>query len=160
MTNPYDWQNYGYGKSPFRLPTERAAWVVFNAAREAARSEASAVETEHLLLALTTEPDSMAARILVQSGVGLDTIRASLERKVIVHQGDAHEVERLLSPGAKRVIDYAHDEARQLDNLFIGVEHLLMGLLREQEGIAWSVLSEIGVQLETVRSAAHAMKWG
>jgi ATP-dependent Clp protease ATP-binding subunit ClpC len=160
MANPYEWRDYGYAKSPFRLPTERAAQVVLNAAKEAARSGCPAVEPEHLLLALASVPDSIAGRILAQLGVGLDAVRASVEGMIVGDRAGAVEAQRLLSPGAKRVIDYAYDEARRLDNLFIGVEHLLLGLLREEEGIAWRVLSDLGVQLDAVRSAAHTMKWG
>lgn len=155
----YEWESLGYRKSPFRLPTDRTVLVLANAAGQARRAGASGVNRDHLLLGLTDVADSMAARILEAMGIRLDQIR----ERVPSPNGEASGDESrplLLAKDAMRVIDYAYDEARLLDNLFIGVEHLLMGLLRDGEGTAWQILTGLGVDLDDIRRAAHSMKWG
>jgi len=130
--------------------TERARRVVFFAQEEAGRLGENYVSTEHLLLGLLRETDSVAARLLERMGVGLSRLRAEIERQLAKGEGKmAHEMQ--LTPRAKRVIDLAYDEARQLNNNYIGTEHLLLGLIREGEGLAGRVLSKFGVDLERTR---------
>src|SRR6476661_5047845 len=131
--------------------TERARRVVFFAQEEAARLGENYVGTEHLLLGLVRESDSVAARILDRLGVPLGRIRSDIERQVTRGDGRLGQ-DMQLTPRAKRVIDLAYDEARQLNNNYIGTEHLLLGLIREGEGLAGRVLAKLGVDLERTRS--------
>jgi ATP-dependent Clp protease ATP-binding subunit ClpC len=140
--------------------TERARKVVFYAQEEAGRLGENYVSTEHLLLGLVRENDSVAARILDRIGVSLGRIRSEIERQV--SRGDGRLGQDMqLTPRAKRVIDLAYDEARQLNNNYIGTEHLLLGLIREGEGLAGRVLSKLGVDLErTRREVMHLQEGG
>ena len=130
--------------------TERARRVVFFAQEEAGRLGENYVSTEHLLLGLVRENDSVAARILDRMGVSLGRIRSEIERQVTRGDGRLGQ-DMQLTPRAKRVIDLAYDEARQLSNNYIGTEHLLLGLIREGEGLAGRVLAKLGVELERTR---------
>ncbi len=130
--------------------TERARRVVFFAQEEAGRLGENYVSTEHLLLGLVRENDSVAARILDRLGISLGRIRSEIERQVARGDGRLGQ-DMQLTPRAKRVIDLAYDEARQLNNNYIGTEHLLLGLIREGEGLAGRVLNKLGVDLERTR---------
>lgn len=130
--------------------TERARRVIFFAQEEAGRLGENFVTTEHLLLGLVRENDSVAARILERMGVSLNRIRSEIERQVTRGDGRLGQ-DMQLTPRAKRVIDLAYDEARQLNNNYIGTEHLLLGLIREGEGLAARVLAKLGVDLERTR---------
>src|SRR5437016_11360149 len=130
--------------------TERARRVVFYAQEEAGRLGENYVSTEHLLLGLVRENDSVAARILDRLGVSLGRIRSEIERQVTRGDGRLGQ-DMQLTPRAKRVIDLAYDEARQLNNNYIGTEHLLLGLIREGDGLAGRVLQKLGVDLERTR---------
>ncbi len=130
--------------------TERARKVIFYAQEEAQRLGESQVSTEHLLLGLVRESDSVAARILERLGVSLQRIRNEVERYATRGEARSHQ-EMSLTPRAKRVIDLAYDEARQLNNNYIGTEHLLLGLIREGEGVAARILHRLGVDLEQAR---------
>jgi ornithine carbamoyltransferase len=130
--------------------TERARKVVFYAQEEAGRLGENYVSTEHLLLGLVRENDNKAIRVLVNMGIPISRIRSEIERQVA--RGDSRMGQDMqLTPRAKRVIDFAYDEARQLDNNYIGTEHLLLGLIREGEGLAGKVLAMLGVDLARTR---------
>ncbi len=130
--------------------TERARKVVFYAQEEAQKFGEGYVSTEHLLLGLVRESDSVAARVLEKLGVSLNRIRSEVEKQL--PRGDARPNQDMtLTPRAKRVIDLAYDEARNLNNNYIGTEHLLLGLIREGDGLAGRVLSKLGVELEKAR---------
>jgi ATP-dependent Clp protease ATP-binding subunit ClpC len=137
--------------------TERARRVVFFAQEEAGRLGENYVSTEHLLLGLVRENDSVAARILDRMGVSLGRIRSEIERQVTRGDGRLGQ-DMQLTPRAKRVIDLAYDEARQLSNNYIGTEHLLLGLIREGEGLAGRVLAKLGVDLERTRREVMALQ--
>jgi ATP-dependent Clp protease ATP-binding subunit ClpC len=139
--------------------TERTRRVIFFAQEEAARLGENYVGTEHLLLGLVRESDSVAARILERLGVSLVRIRQEIERQVTRGDGRLGQ-EMQLTPRAKRVIDLAYEEARQLNNNYIGTEHLLLGLVRESEGIAGRVLARLGVDLERCRREVMALQEG
>src|SRR6476646_10751592 len=137
--------------------TERARRVVFFAQEEAGRLGENYVSTEHLLLGLVRENDSVASRILDRMGISLGRIRSEIERQVA--RGDGRVGQDVqLTPRAKRVIDLAYDEARQLSNNYIGTEHLLLGLIREGEGLAGRVLAKLGVDLERTRREVLALQ--
>lgn len=131
--------------------TERARKVIFYAQEEAGRLGENYVSTEHLLLGLVRENDSVAARILDRLGISLARIRMDVERQVTHGDGRLGQ-DMQLTPRAKRVIDLAYDEARHLNNNYIGTEHMLLGLIREGEGLAGRVLSKLGADLERTRS--------
>jgi ornithine carbamoyltransferase len=136
--------------------TERARRVVFFAQEEAGRLRENYVSTEHLLLGLVREEDSVAARILDRMGVPLGRIRSEIERQVSLGDGRMGQ-DMQLTPRAKRIIDLAYDESRQLSTNYIGTEHLLLGLIREGEGLAGRVLAKLGVELERTRREVMAL---
>ncbi len=137
--------------------TERARKVVFFAQEEAQKFGEGYVSTEHLLLGLVRETDSVAARVLERLGVSLSRIRAEVEKQL--PRGEARQSQDMtLTPRAKRVIDLAYDEARNLNNNYIGTEHLLLGLIREGDGLAGRVLAKLGVELEKARREVMALQ--
>ncbi|MEX2242964.1 MAG: ATP-dependent Clp protease ATP-binding subunit [Fimbriimonadaceae bacterium] len=137
--------------------TERARKVVFYAQEEAQKFGEGYVSTEHLLLGLVRESDSVAARVLERLGVSLSRIRTEVEKQL--PRGDARPSQDMsLTPRAKRVIDLAYDEARNLNNNYIGTEHLLLGLIREGDGLAGRVLSKLGVELDRGRREVMALQ--
>ncbi len=139
--------------------TERARKVIFYAQEEAGRLGENYVSTEHLLLGLIRENDTVAARILDRLGISLGRIRSEIERQVA--QGDGRLGQDMqLTPRAKRVIDLAYEEAKQLDNNYIGTEHLLLGLLREAEGLAGRILAMLDVDLERTRREVVLLQEG
>jgi ATP-dependent Clp protease ATP-binding subunit ClpA len=133
--------------------TERARRVVFYAQEEAGRLGENFITSEHLLLGLLRENNSIAARILERMGFSLDQIRSEVERQVTKGEGKFGQ-EMQLTPRAKRVIDLAYDEAKQLNNAYISTEHLLLGLIREGEGLAARILNKLGIGLERTRQEA------
>ena len=130
--------------------TERARRVLTLAQEEAQRFNHNYIGTEHLLLGLVREGDGVAAKVLSNLGVELNKVRSAVE--FIIGRGDRATTGEIgLTPRAKRVIELAVDEARRLNHSYIGTEHLLLGLVREGEGIAAGVLESLGVNLERVR---------
>jgi ATP-dependent Clp protease ATP-binding subunit ClpC len=138
--------------------TERARRVVFFAQEEAAGMRDNHVGTEHLLLGLIREPDSVAMRLLVeQIGVFPERLRAAVEHETPRGPGNQGG-DMQLTPRAKRTIDLAYEEARGLHNNYIGTEHLLLGLIAEGESIAARVLIAHGVELEVARRHVEALQ--
>src|SRR3954452_1599789 len=137
--------------SQFDKFTERARKVLQLAQEEAQRFNHNYIGTEHLLLGLVREGDGVAARVLSNMGVQLPKVRSAVE--FIIGRGEgAVQSDIGLTPRAKKVIELAVDEARRLNHHYIGTEHLLLGLVREGEGIAAGVLESLGVNLEKVRT--------
>ena len=131
--------------------TERARRVLSLAQEEAQRFNHNYIGTEHLLLGLVRENDGVAAQVLRNLGVELNKVRSAVE--FIIGRGDRIVLGDIgLTPRAKKVIELAVDEARRLNHHYIGTEHLLLGLVREGEGIAAGVLESLGVNLEKVRT--------
>jgi ATP-dependent Clp protease ATP-binding subunit ClpC len=131
--------------------TERARRVLTLAQEEAQRFNHNYIGTEHLLLGLVREGDGVAAKVLANLGVELSKVRSAVE--FIIGRGERTSPAEIgLTPRAKKVIELAVDEARRLSHHYIGTEHLLLGLVREGEGIAASVLESLGVNLERVRA--------
>lgn len=131
--------------------TERARKVLTLAQEEAQRFNHNYIGTEHLLLGLVREGDGVAARVLGNMGVQLPKVRSAVE--FIIGRGESMIMGEIgLTPRAKKVIELAVDEARRLNHHYIGTEHLLLGLVREGEGIAAGVLESLGVNLEKVRA--------
>ena len=131
--------------------TERARKVLSLAQEEAQRFNHNYIGTEHLLLGLVREGEGVAAKVLSNLGVELNKVRSAVE--FIIGRGDRLVLGEIgLTPRAKKVIELAVDEARRLNHHYIGTEHLLLGLVREGEGIAAGVLESLGVNLEKVRT--------
>ncbi len=131
--------------------TERARKVMGFARREAQAFHHEYIGTEHILLGLIQEGQGVAANVLKSMGIDLEKIRREVEK--IVKAGPAVEptVQIPFTPRAKKVVELALEEANNLGHNYIGTEHLLLALLREQEGIAAHVLMALGVKLEDVR---------
>ena len=136
---------------PFDRFNDRAKRVLALAQDEAIRFNHNYIGVEHLLLGLIREGEGVAARVLNSLGVELSKARTSVE--FIIGPGDAttSPSEITLSPRTKRVIELAIDEARKLGHSHVGTEHLLLGVVREGQGIASGVLESLGVGLEKVR---------
>jgi len=131
--------------------TDRARKVLTLAQEEAQRFNHNYIGTEHLLLGLVREGDGVAAKVLANMGVQLPKVRSAVE--FIIGRGDTMIMGEIgLTPRAKKVIELSVDEARRLNHHYIGTEHLLLGLVREGEGIAAGVLESLGVNLEKVRA--------
>lgn len=125
---------------------------MFYAQEEAQRFKAMYVNTEHLLLGLCRDHDSSAARVLDKCGVSLADVREEVEKTIPA--GDSFPTQDMtLTPRSKRVIDLAYDEARNLNNNYIGTEHLILGMIREADGVAGKALAMLGVTLEQARKA-------
>ncbi|MFH1485776.1 MAG: Clp protease N-terminal domain-containing protein, partial [Chloroflexota bacterium] len=136
--------------SKFERFTKRARRVLQLAQEEAERLNSSVIGTEHLLVGLLREDSGVGARLLKEQGVTLPKVRAAVERRAgkgsFPFQGRTELAER-----TKRVIELAVDEARQLRNRYIGTEHLLLGIVKEGQGIAAGILRGMGVTERIVR---------
>lgn len=140
--------------------TDRAREVLTYAQEEAQRLNHNYIGTEHLLLGLVRERDSIAARVLSNMGVDLKRVRTAVES--IIGRGDSKVVHELgLTPRAKKVIELAARDARKLHHHYIGTEHLLLGLIDEGTGIGAGVLESLGVRLpEARRQIMHMIGQG
>ena len=136
--------------SRFEKFTERARRVLSLAQEEAQRFNHNYIGTEHILLGLVRETDGVAARVLSNLGVELHKVRSAVE--FIIGRGERSTPGEIgLTPRAKKVIELAVDEARRLNHHYIGTEHLLIGLMREGEGVAAGVLESLGINLDKIR---------
>ncbi len=137
----------------FERFTDRARKVMQLANQEAQRFNHEYIGTEHILLGLVKEGSGVAANVLKNLDIDLRKIRMEVER--IVQTGTGSDMVTMgklpQTPRAKKVIDYSIEEARNLNHNYVGTEHLLLGLLREQEGVAAQVLMNLGLKLEDVR---------
>jgi len=137
--------------SRFEKFSERARRVLSLAQEEAQRFNHNYIGTEHILLGLVRETDGVAARVLSSLGVELSKVRSAVE--FIIGRGERPSPGDIgLTPRAKKVIELAVDEARRLSHHYIGTEHLLIGIMREGEGVAAGVLESLGVSLDKVRA--------
>ena len=137
--------------------TERARKVVFYAQEEAQKLGHEFVSTEHLLLGLVREPDSTATLVLQKLGISLNRITSEIERQLPRSEHKPAQ-EMTLTPRAKCVIDLAYEEALKLNNNYIGTEHLLLGLIREGDGLAGRVLDKLGVGLGKARQETAVLQ--
>src|SRR2546430_9465475 len=127
---------------------ERARKVLQLAQEEAQRFNHNYIGTEHLLLGMIREHQGAAAKVLASLGVELERAREAVE--FIIGRGDRTVIGDIgLTPRAKKVIELSADEARRLGHHYIGTEHLLLGLVREGEGIAAGMLESFDVPLNT-----------
>src|ERR1035437_6825231 len=130
--------------------TERARRSIVLAQEEAQRLGNNYIRTEHILLGIISEGESLAAKVLETLGVNLAKVRQEVEA-IVGRGGQTVQQEMVFTPRAKRVIELAFEEARQLNHNYIGTEHLLLGLIREGEGVAARVLTNLGVDPAKVR---------
>jgi ATP-dependent Clp protease ATP-binding subunit ClpA len=134
----------------FERFTDRARRVVVLAQEEARLLNHNYIGTEHLLLGLVHEGEGVAARALESLGVSLDAVRQQVEE--IIGQGDRAPTGHIpFTPRAKKVIELAGREASDLGHNYVGTEHLLLGLIREGDGVAAQTLAKLGVDLAGVR---------
>ena len=137
--------------SRFEKFSESARKVLSLAQEEAQQFNHNYIGTEHILLGLVREQECVAAKVLVNLSVQLNKVRSAVE--FIIGRGErAASGEIGLTPRAKKVIELSVDEARRLNHQYIGTEHLLIGLLREGDGVAAGVLESLGVNLEKARA--------
>ena len=136
----------------FNRFTERARKVIILAKEEAKRFNHDYIGTEHILLGLIREGEGVAATVLEKMGVSLENIRLEVEK--LVQPGPATQIigDLPFTPRAKKALELAAEEARSLGHNYIGTEHLLLGLIREEEGVASQVLMNLGLDLATVRN--------
>ncbi|MCE2463065.1 MAG: ATP-dependent Clp protease ATP-binding subunit [Dehalococcoidia bacterium] len=140
--------------SRFEKFSERARRVLSLAQEEAQRFNHNYIGTEHILLGLVRETEGVAARVLANLGVDLGKVRSAVE--FIIGRGERPAQGEIgLTPRAKKVVELAVDEARRMNHTYIGTEHLLIGLLREGEGVAAGVLESLSVTLDKVRTETH-----
>ena len=140
----------------FERFTEKAIKVIMLAQEEARRLGHNFVGTEQILLGLIGEGTGVAAKVLKSMGVNLKDARVEVE-KIIGRGSGFVAVEIPFTPRAKRVLELSLEEARQLGHNYIGTEHLLLGLIREGEGVAARVLENLGVDLAKVRTQVIRM---
>jgi ATP-dependent Clp protease ATP-binding subunit ClpC len=136
----------------FNRFTERARKVVLLAKEEAKRFNHDYIGTEHILLGLIREGEGVAAAVLQNLGLSLDNIRMEVEKLVQLGPATVVSGDIPFTPRAKRVVELSMDEARALGHNYIGTEHLLLGLIREGEGVAAQVLINLGLDLAKVRN--------
>lgn len=142
--------------SRFEKFSERARRALALAQEEAQRFNHNYIGTEHILLGLIRETEGAAARVLSSLSIDLSKVRWDVES--IIERGEkptqgAGEIG--LTADAKKVVELAVDETRRMNNVQIGTEHLLIGILREGEGVAAGVLKSLGVTLDGARAATH-----
>ena len=133
--------------------TQRARRVLSLAHEEAERMRHTHIGTEHLLLGLMREEGGLAGRVLRELGLEFDRVQKMIEK--LVGLGDFTTQRPTLSPGTQKVLELAVEQARELGHHYIGVEHLLLGIIELGEGIAIDALSQLGVTSEQVRRQTH-----
>jgi ATP-dependent Clp protease ATP-binding subunit ClpC len=132
--------------------TDRVRKVLAMAREEAVRLQHDYVGTEHILLGLIREGDGVAAEVLRSLAADLDELLRLVEENVRPGKASASIGELPYTTRAKKVLEYAMAEARELNHSYVGTEHLLLGLLREEKGLAAKVLGELGIGLEEARA--------
>ncbi|HUR20108.1 MAG TPA: ATP-dependent Clp protease ATP-binding subunit [Vicinamibacterales bacterium] len=135
----------------FERYTERARRVLFFARYEATQLGSTSIETEHLLLGLIREGKGLTSRIFARSHLSLESIRKEIEGRTVFRDKVSTSVDIPFSPETKRVLQFSAEEADRLLHTYIGTEHLLLGLLREEHSVASSILYEKGMRLSSVR---------
>ena len=136
----------------FERFTERARQVVVFAQDEARRLNHDYIGTEHILLGLLREEEGLAARALGSLGIGVEEVREQVARIVGPGEEEVHGGQIPFTPRAKKVLELALREALSLGHRYIGTEHVLLGLVRENEGVAARILLDFGADADQVRA--------
>lgn len=129
--------------------TERAQKVLALSQEEAIRLNHNNIGTEHILLGLISEGDGIAAKALQALGLEISRIQSEVEKLIGVGKQGLQTIH--YTPRAKKVVELSQDEARKLGHSYVGTEHILLGLIREGEGVAARVLNNLGVSLNKAR---------
>ena len=137
--------------------TERARGVIFFAQEEAQRLGVEEVGTAHLLLGLIRDNECVAARVLDYAGVSLGRVRSEVERQVKRVKKPPNP-DMQLAPDGKTAINLAYEEVHRLGNNYVGTEHLLLGLVRDETGVAGSVFRRMNITHEILDAQLSAMK--
>jgi ATP-dependent Clp protease ATP-binding subunit ClpC len=135
----------------FERYTERARRVLFFARYEATQLGSNLIETEHLLLGLIREGKGLTSRLFARSHLSIDGIRKEIEGRTVLREKVSTSVEIPFSAETKHVLQFAAEEADRLLHNYIGTEHLLLGILREDRSVAAVILAERGMRLNTIR---------
>jgi len=135
----------------FERYTERARRVIFFARYEASQLGSNSIETEHLLLGLIREGKGLTSRIFSKSHLSMESIRKDIEGRALYRDKVSTSVDIPLSGESKRVLGYASEEAERMLHNYIGTEHILLGLMREEKSVAAGILGEKGMRLNSVR---------
>jgi len=139
----------------FERFSESARKVLTRAQGAAQRLGHNYIDTEHLLLGLAQQESGVASKVLANLGIPANKVQPAVEFLIGKGQKSSTTEEVGLAPRAKKVIEFAIDEARRFNASYIGAEHILLGLLREKEGIAYNVLENLGVTLEKAREEVN-----
>jgi ATP-dependent Clp protease ATP-binding subunit ClpC len=132
--------------------TERAKHVVSAAREEALGYGSEYVRTEHILLGLCREPNSIAARVLENFGVNRESLARDIARQIERGNTAVSDYEIAFTPRSKQVLENAVEAARALDDSYLGTEHILLGLVREGGGIGAKILKDLDVEAERVEA--------
>lgn len=143
----------------FERFTDRARRVVVLAQDEAKALNHNYIGTEHLLLGLISEGEGVAAKALESLDISLEAVRAQVE-EIIGHGTSTPTGHIPFTPRAKKVLELSLREALQMNHSYIGTEHILLGLIREGEGVAAQVLIRLGADLNTVRNSVLQLLQG
>ncbi len=135
----------------FERYTEKARRVIFFARYEASQFGASQIEAEHVLLGLIREDKNLTSRFFHRSHANPESIRKEIEGRTVMRERISSQIDLPLSDEAKRVLAFAAEESERLGNRHIGTEHLLLGLLREENSVAAEILYERGLRLSDIR---------
>ena len=135
----------------FERFTDRARKVLALANQEAERFNHEYIDTEHILLGLVKEGSGMGTNVLKNLNIDLLTVRREVEKLIKAGPDRAPKGKLPQTPRAKKVIEYAIEESRRFGHNYVGTEHLLLGLFREQDGVAAVVLRIVGLELKQVR---------
>jgi ATP-dependent Clp protease ATP-binding subunit ClpC len=135
----------------FERYTERARRVIFFARYEASQLGSNSIETEHLLLGLIREGKGLTSRLFSKSHLSMESIRKDIEGRALFRDKVPTSVDIPLSPESKRVLGYAAEEAERMLHNYIGTEHILLGVMREEKSVAAGILGEKGMRLTAVR---------
>jgi ATP-dependent Clp protease ATP-binding subunit ClpC len=136
----------------FERYTEKARRVIFFARYEASQFGATQIEAEHILLGLVREDKTLTHRFFHRSHVSFESIRREIEDRTVLRERLSTQVDLPLSGEAKRVLAYSAEESERLGHRHIGTEHLLLGLLREENSVAAEILYERGLRLSDIRN--------
>jgi ATP-dependent Clp protease ATP-binding subunit ClpC len=137
----------------FNRFTLRARRVLFYARSEVSQLGSRAIEPEHILLGVLDEGNGLGSRILAQTGDALDDFRSDIVRRLTGREKVPGSDEIPFSASCERALQYAAEEADRLLHNYVGTEHLLLGLLREERSVAAEVLAARGLRIEAVREA-------
>jgi len=134
----------------FERYTERARRVIFFARYEASQFGSTTIETEHLLLGLLREDKNLTNRFLRNSS-SIESIRKEIEGRATIREKVSTSIDLPLTNECKRILAYAAEEAERLNHRHIGTEHLLLGILREEQGLAAKLLRDLGLEVQVIR---------